>query len=290
LGLAVGGDERSDAMSPSDSGSDPASRADAEPLRLSPAEADEIMRRATEYPYAAPSHSYLYDASSTTGWRPLPPDPKLLEGRTPVLAAGSNRAPQRLAQKFRALFPAALIPVTRAHLTGFDSVYCAHVTSYGSVPATLHPSPGTRVALHVTWLAGEELACMHETEQPGVNYHFARLKGLDLALDDGAMRLEQAYAYLSVHGAALIEGEPVALAAIDATARRFTARDQNAMLARLHALVASELQFGDFVRAMVGAEIDRVRLRDSYEALLRRSVARFPFETVDIVPVAPSCR
>ena len=35
--------------------------------------------------------------------------------------------------------------------------------------------------LHITWLTGEELACMHETEQPGINYHFARLKGLDRA-------------------------------------------------------------------------------------------------------------
>jgi hypothetical protein len=97
--------------------------------------------------------------------------------------------------------------------------------------------------------------------------------------------LDRAYAYLSVHGAALFDGAPVALAAIDATARRFPARDQNAMLARLHALTASELQFGDFVRGMVGAEIDRVRLREGYEELLRRSVARFPFETVDIVTV-----
>jgi hypothetical protein len=264
--------------------------ADEDPLRLTPIhltapEADEIVRRATEYPYAAPTHSYLYDASSPTGWRPLPAEPALLEGRTPVLAAGSNRAPERLAQKFRALFPAARIPVTRAHLGGFDSVYCAHVTSYGSVPATLHPSPGTTVALHVTWLTDDELACMHETEQPGVNYHFARLKDIDLVIDDGKTRFAGAYAYLSVHGAALLDGEPIALAAIEAIARRFTASDQNAMLARLHALTASELQFGDFVRGMVGAEIDRVRLRASYEELLRRSVARFPFDTVDVVPV-----
>src|SRR4051794_15233055 len=93
------------------------------PLPLSAAEADAIVRRAIDYPYAAPSHSYLYDASAAGGWRALPPEPSLLEGRTPVLAAGSNRAPARLAQKFRELFPAARIPVTRAHLGGFDSVY-----------------------------------------------------------------------------------------------------------------------------------------------------------------------
>lgn len=251
---------------------------------LSAEEADAIVRRAIEYPYAAPSHSYLYDARAIGHWRPLPPEPRLLEGRTPVLAAGSNRAPERLAQKFQALFPHARIPVTRAHLTGFDSVYCAHVTSYGSVPATLHPSPGTSVALHITWLTEDELACMHGTEQPGVNYHFVRLKNPDLALADGGVTLDTAYAYLSVHGAMLDNGAPVALAAIEATGRRFAARAQSAMLSAL-ALAAPEVDVRTFIRGIVGVDRERQRLRAAHEALMRRSVERFPFETVEIVPV-----
>lgn len=253
--------------------------------RLSAEEADAIVRRAIEYPYAAPSHSYLYDASVPGLWRPLPPDAALLEGRTPVLAAGSNRAPERLAQKFQALFPAARIPVTRAHLTDFDSVYCAHVTSYGSVPATLHPSIGTTVTLHITWLDERELACMHETEQPGVNYHFVRLKDPRLALDDGGIALDTAYAYLSVHGAALIGGAPVALAAVPATDRRFVARDQGAMLAALAAEAAPGVALRTFIRDVVGLDPERQTLRAAYEALMRRAVERFPFESVEIVPV-----
>jgi hypothetical protein len=259
-----------------------ASAADA---ALSADEADAIVRRAIEYPYAAPSHSYLYDARANGLWRPLPPEPRLLEGRTPVLAAGSNRAPERLAQKFQALFPQATIPVTRAHLTGFDSVYCAHVTSYGSVPATLHPSPGTTVALYITWLNEDELACMHRTEQPGVNYHFVRLRNPALALADGSVTLETTYAYLSVHGAMLDKGAPVALAAIEATGRRFAARAQSAMLTALAAQVAPDVDLRTFIRGIVGVDRERQRLRAAHEARMRRSVDRFPFETVAIVPV-----
>ena len=248
------------------------------------ADLDAVIRRALEYPYPAPPHSYLYDAARPGGWAPLPADAGLLEGRTPVLAVGSNRAPERLAQKFAERHPGARIPVTLARLRGFDSVYCAHVTSYGSIPATLHPSPGTTVTLHVTWLADDELATMHETEQPGVNYHYARLDGIDLALDGGA-RLDSVYAYLSVHGAALDRGAPVALAAIEATARRFVARPQAAMLAALAAQIAPGADLHDFIRANVGFDDDSVRRRESHERHMRRAVERFPFERVEVVPV-----
>lgn len=251
---------------------------------VSPDAVDAVLRRALDYPYKAPPRSYLYDASAEGHWRPLAFDPGLLEGRTPVLASGSNRAPARLAQKFKTPLPAAKIPVTRATLRDFDSVYCAHVTSYGSIPATLHPSPGTAAMLHVTWLTDEELVCMHETEQPGINYHFARMKGIDLAVE-GGIKIDVAYAYLSVHGAALENGAPVALAAIEAANRRFVARDQGAMLGELSAKAAPGHDVQDFIRAMVGAEEERVRLRAGHEALLRKAVERFPFETVEIVPL-----
>jgi hypothetical protein len=243
---------------------------------------DALLRRAREYPYATPPHSYLYDATSASRWRPLPPDPALFAARTPVLAAGSNRAPERLAQKFEALLPGARIPVTHAHLTGFDSVYCAHVTSYGSIPATLHPSPGTTVALHVTWLDDEELLCMHETEQPGVNYRFARLTGLDLMLENGT-RIETAYAYLSVHGALLDHGKPVALKAIAAHARRFASRDQEAMLAALHKVSRYDGALDDFLLAMIGGNDACRRLREERERVLRGAVEHFPFETVEVL-------
>jgi hypothetical protein len=199
-----------------------------------------------------------------------------------VLAAGSNRAPERLAQKFAALFPGARIPVTHARLTGFDSVYCAHVTSYGSIPATLHPSPGTTVALHVTWLDDKELLCMHETEQPGVNYRFARLSDLNLVLEDGT-RIETAYAYLSAHGALLDDGKPVALKAIAAQARRFASRDQEAMLAALHKSSRHGGALDHFLLAMIGENDACRRLREERERILRGAVEHFPFETVEIV-------
>jgi hypothetical protein len=242
--------------------------------------ADAVLRRALDYPYRAPAHSYLYDATVENFWRPLPTGSALLEGRTPVLACGSNRAPERLAQKFRELFPKAQIPVTRARLAGFDSVYCAHVTSYGSIPATLHPSPGTAAVLHVTWLNDAELACMHETEQPGVNYHYVRMKGIELTIENGP-RLDAAYAYLSVHGASLENGAPVALAAIEASGRRFAARHQHGMLEGLAAKVAPGVAVLDFVRTLVGLEA--AALRAGHETLMRKTVERFPFETVEVI-------
>jgi hypothetical protein len=243
---------------------------------------DAVLRRALDYPYRSPAHSYLYDASAENWWRPLPDEPKLFDSRTPVLACGSNRAPERLMLKFKELFPSARIPVTRARLRDFDSVYCAHVTSYGSIPATLHPSPGTSAVLHVTWLNDAELACMHETEQPGVNYHYVRMSGIDLAIENGP-RLDTAYAYLSVHGAWLDGGAPTALAAIEASNRRFTARSQATMLESLGAKVAAGVPVLDFVRTLVGIDEAPMKLRAAHEALMRKTAERFPFETVEIV-------
>ena len=63
---------------------------------------------------------------------------------TPVLAIGSNAAPQQLARKFPAeRFPGGvLIPVVRAVLQGFDVVYAPLLASYGScagAPPLINP-------------------------------------------------------------------------------------------------------------------------------------------------------
>src|SRR3546814_20831446 len=59
---------------------------------------------------------------------------------------------------------ASAIPVTRTWLGDHDVVYSAHVTRYGSLSATLHRAPGTRVQVYVTWLTEAQLPRMHETE------------------------------------------------------------------------------------------------------------------------------
>ena len=123
---------------------------------------------------------------------------------------------------------------------------------------------------------------MHETEQPGVNYRFARLTGLDLMLEDGT-RIETAYAYLSVHGALLDNGKPVALKAIAAQARRFASRDQEAMLAALHKVSRHDGALDDFLLAMIGGNDACRRLREERERILCKAVERFPFGTVEVL-------
>jgi len=198
---------------------------------------DALLRLAKGYPYAAPAGSYLYrDGASTALNGPL--DPGLTEGRVPVVAHGSNRAPEQLHRKFGHLAgTASEIPVTRAWLADHDAVYSAHMTRYGSISATLHAAPGTRVQVYVTWLTEAQLPRMHETEIGLGNYGYGRLAGIDLAVEGGPA-LGEAFAYLSVHGC-LADPEqasaPLALAAVPAERRSHRALDQEGALGVLRA-------------------------------------------------------
>ncbi len=163
--------------------------------------ADPVIERALGYPYPAPDHAYLY-------WRgrvfPLPDRDgaerpgaiveRLLAGGTlpssleallrrdreegvaamderhPVIACGSNRAPDRLAQKYGSTLPDAVIPVTRITIHDHAVCYAATVTRYGAIPATVTPWPGAHAELMVTWLTDRQLAIMNETEDLDVVY------------------------------------------------------------------------------------------------------------------------
>jgi len=223
-------------------------------------ESDEaLLRLAKGYPYAAPGGSYLYrDGTSTPLSGPL--DPGLTAGRVPVVAHGSNRAPEQLHRKFGHLQGAASeIPVTRAWLAGHDVVYSAHMTRYGSISATLHEAPGTRVQIYITWLTDAQLPRMHETEIGLGNYGYGRMGGLDLQIENGP-QLTEAFAYLSVHGC-LADPEkadaPLALSAVPASARVHRAVDQETALAVLHA----RHHPGDVLDAMILANIKNTQQR-----------------------------
>lgn len=197
---------------------------------------DALLRLAKGYPYAAPPGSYLYrDGAADPLIGPL--DAALTAGRVPVVAYGSNRAPEQLHRKFGHLSGAAsAIPVTRAWLNGHDVVYSAHMTRYGALSATLHEAPGTRVQVYVTWLTEAQLPRMHETEIGAGNYGYGRLAGIGLAVEGGP-QLSEAFCYLAVHGCLCdpeAPGAPLALAAVPAERRRHRAVDQAGALAVLH--------------------------------------------------------
>ena len=127
----------------------------------------ERLALAKSYPFAAPGQSYLFRDGAAAPSDPALSAPELYDGRTAVIAHGSNRAPDQLLRKFGA---GAEIPVIRAWLADYDVVFSAHVTSYGSIAANLQHAPGVRACVFVTWLTAGQLTRMHETELGGENY------------------------------------------------------------------------------------------------------------------------
>ncbi len=197
------------------------------------------VSHAKAYPFPAPDHSYLYEAG---GWQNLGTDFDSA-GRTPVLAAGSNQSPEQLARKYGKMPDIGPIPAQRGALHDFDVVYAAHLSGYGSVPATFQQSPGTIVTIFVLWLTEPQLDRMHETEG---NYSYDHLEALRLELDGGA-GLAAAYAYTSKIGCLSHEGECVSLAEIAADNRRYKALNQAGMQAVIRDRLAPGMALDDFI-------------------------------------------
>ena len=188
--------------------------------------AAERRARALDYPSAPAAADYLFADGGAHPW----PETLDLGHRTPVIAAGSNRAPAQLRRKFGGT---ATVPVSHAWLADHDVVYSAHVARYGAVPACLFPSPGTRVAVWITWLDDTQLARMHETEAVGVAYDYAHI---DAALADGrgVAGVGSLGFYRGRRGALADRGRPLALSAIVAENRQLAAAAQDEILGRLH--------------------------------------------------------
>jgi hypothetical protein len=182
-------------------------------------------RWALDYPYEQPQRSYLQLGERTLE---LPPEGPDLAGREPLLAYGANASPLALTRKLAGL-PAAPLPMLRARLTGFDVVFSNHVSPYGAVPGTLHPSPGTIVAVFVAYPDGEQLRALTMTEP---NYELKRLTELDCRLEGGG-RVEQLDVYLSRHGPRRFDGFPRALVEIEASGRSLPALSQREAQARI---------------------------------------------------------
>jgi len=221
--------------------------------------------RALAYPYDRPDFSYLFNDGKV---RPLESRTvDVATGRTAVLAFGSNAAPEQLVRKFGEI-PGSVIPVVQAELADFDVVYSAHLTSYGTIPATLAPSPGTRLQTWVTWLDDDQLARMHESETgtswgAAVNYAFGYLQDISLSLDVGAGVLKRVGAYLSNHGALALAPEPIAFDVIPATVRSFESRSMPDILATANKSLAPSDSLDDFITKAVEDPDLRARWTDS---------------------------
>jgi hypothetical protein len=220
------------------------------------------LERAFGYPYEVPAFSFVYDAGFTA-----PPESADFEGRTPVVAYGSNAAPDQLIRKF-GTEEGVRIPVTRATLRGLDVVFAAGFASYGSVPATLHRSEGTEAFVHVTWLTPEQLRRMHETEGAGKVYSFGTLAPGVVTLRD-APPVEPVHVYVAAAGA--VGPEPVALESVPAKGRLYDAVSQPAILRMVRDRLAPEEDLSQFVLATVRDP----ELRAARSAALREGAVSF---------------
>ncbi len=205
-------------------------------------EAAAILRRALDYPYATPGRPYLYLDGEAHELPPAGPD---LAGRTPLLSYGANAAPEALARKLAPL-PDRELPVLRAQLEGFDVVYSAHVSPYGAVPATLLECPGTTAPVFVLHPTPEQRALLTATEP---NYDLVELP-FCLAIDDKPAT-RQVQAYRSKHGPLMLDGSPVALAAVRSVGRTLPQLDQPAILERVRAHLEPQLSLEEFIRACI---------------------------------------
>ena len=237
----------------------------------------DIVRWAKSYPFGHLAESYLFSDGEA---RPLDRPAAAVRGRTPVIASGSNAAPSQLARKYDTFERGAKIPVTRVLIEDFDSVYNAHITSYGSVPATLFPSPGTVLETFITWLDESELEIMHGTEQPGVNYDFTELGNLSLEAD-GIGVLDVAFAYISVVGCLSHDGAPVSLAEVPARGRRFAARGQEEM----QALIRDRTAPGADLDQFIAENVEDHALRRQRSAALARTAQPFHHSKMSVISV-----
>lgn len=224
----------------------------------------EIVTRALAYPYEVPSRSFLQAGEETL---PLPAGEPDRRGRTAVLAFGSNAAPEVLRRKFRAEPGGLRAPAVRAAIRDHDVVYSAHVSAYGSVPATLQTSPGTTATVFVLYLTERQLALLGRTEP---NYRLVRLDAISCELETGG-GLSGALAFLSRHGCLAIEGGEVALAAVAASGRRFPALGEPQAIDHVRALLSPETAIERFIEESVADPESAARRT----AALRRSAKPF---------------
>ncbi len=202
---------------------------------------EELLRRALEYPYDPPAGSFVQIGERTL---PVPPEAIDLDGRRALLAYGANAAPAALTRKLAHL-PPEPVAVLRVALRGWDVVYSAHVTRYGSIPAAVVPSPGTVASVHLVFPSEAQLEALAATE--GENYRLERLADFSAELEIGGEGPAEIDAFLSVYGPLLLDGAPVALAAIPARGRSFAELTTPEMIDRVRAALTPDLTVPEFV-------------------------------------------
>jgi len=194
---------------------------------------------ACAYPWERPAGSYLLADDAVTALRELEPAAReqAIErfsapdaGRVPLLAIGSNAAPDALRRKFAHFADAAdrtaLVVTGRLH--EFDVGFAAHPALYGALPATIFPSPGTAVATALLWLTPAQFTQLTWSE---LSYALGRLR-TRFDVDEADERFDEVLVFVSRWGAFCVDGAPPALAAAPADGRTAVALTQRQALDR----------------------------------------------------------
>jgi hypothetical protein len=160
------------------------------------------------------------------------------EPRLPLLAIGSNAAPEALERKFAHFERPAdrELLVVSGHLHGFDVGVAPQPTLYGSLPATLFPGPGTEVATAVLWVTATQFTQLTWTE---LSYRLGRLH-TPFTAEELDLRFDDVLVFVSRFGAFAPDGDPLALAAVPARHRTAEPLTQQALLDR-----AARIALGD---------------------------------------------
>lgn len=229
----------------------------------------ESLTRAIAYPWERPAGSYRLTDARVEPLEQMPAaerDAAIAEYasdglRLPVLAIGSNGSPAVLERKF-AHFPDAAdraVLVLTGRLLDFDVGVAAQPALYGSMPATLFPSPGTTVAVALLWVTASQFTLLAWSE---LSYRLGRLRAR-FEVDEGGAAFEEVLVFVSRFGAFCVDGEPVAMAEVPANGRRAPALSQERALdaaaalaigpgARAEALVRAVLEdFGALLPKLV---------------------------------------
>jgi hypothetical protein len=213
---------------------------------------DQIYERALGYPWARPAKSFLLTAEQVQPFDEVPDEVReevlsgLTEGdveRYPLLSFGSNGDPETLMLKFSELADEdRRILVTSGDLYDFDVGAAAMPTYYGSLPATIFPSPGTAIRASVLWVTTAQLVVLTWSE---ISYRLGRLEPVRFDPDnDESPAVEKVFAFASRWGAHCVDGEPVAMQAIPAVGRVAPALTQKQILDQIARSV-----FGDTASA-----------------------------------------
>ncbi len=220
-------------------------------------ERNDVVERAMGYPYAAPWQPFVQLGHQTLDPAELEID---REERVPMLAYGSNAAPEVLARKLALSDqPVLVVP---AWLDEFDVVYSAHISPYGAIPATLQRSPATKARVHVVYMTSAQVGLVSATEP---NYEAALVEGAVCRLDDGETIADPS-AYLSRHGCLLLDGSEVALAAVQASGRRFASLSEPEAIEHARAALCPD----DSVEAFVLANVTDPDLSQARSAMMPR--------------------